>query len=153
MLTGHKSFCDSTQTHKAGSRKRSTIMKTLGNLVVIFLSYSAPGTYSARRDGCRHCAQHFCLALWFLPFWIIATSEKTTGFEKIAWLLAMICLSWFAWVFYFSRITPSNPNDSAIAVRPYLSIDGLLPSRGGFSVKSVLVDRGIQGIGKQSTAL
>ncbi|CAE7163466.1 nodI [Symbiodinium microadriaticum] len=42
-----------------------------------------------------------CIAIWLVPFWIIATSDKTTGFEKIAWLLAMICLSWFAWVFYF----------------------------------------------------
>lgn len=41
------------------------------------------------------------LAIWILPIWIIATSDKTTGFEKIAWLLAMFCLSWFAWVFYF----------------------------------------------------
>lgn len=39
--------------------------------------------------------------IWFIPIWIIATSNKTTGFEKIAWLLAMFCLSWFAWVFYF----------------------------------------------------
>lgn len=39
--------------------------------------------------------------IWVIPVWIIATSDKTTGFEKIAWLLAMFCLSWFAWVFYF----------------------------------------------------
>ena len=42
-----------------------------------------------------------CLFLWLLPFLIIATSEKTTGGEKLAWLLAMIFLSWFAWVFYW----------------------------------------------------
>jgi len=39
--------------------------------------------------------------VWIAPFWIIATSDQTTGFEKIAWLIAMVCLSWFAWVFYF----------------------------------------------------
>ena len=39
--------------------------------------------------------------VWITPFWIIATSDQTTGFEKIAWLIAMVCLSWFAWVFYF----------------------------------------------------
>ena len=42
-----------------------------------------------------------CLFIWLLPFLIIATSDKTTGGEKVAWLLAMIFLSWFAWVFYF----------------------------------------------------
>ncbi|PCJ25227.1 MAG: hypothetical protein COA96_07865 [SAR86 cluster bacterium] len=41
------------------------------------------------------------LAIWVLPVWIIATSNKTTGFEKCAWILAMVFLSWFAWVFYF----------------------------------------------------
>ena len=50
----------------------------------------------------------FVFATWFLPFWIIATSDKTTGFEKIAWLLAMFCLSWFAWVFYFF-LAPLKP--------------------------------------------
>lgn len=47
-------------------------------------------------------------AIWLVPFWIIATSDKTTGFEKIAWLLAMVCLSWFAWVFYFF-LAPLKP--------------------------------------------
>lgn len=47
-------------------------------------------------------------ALWFLPIWIIATSDVTSGFEKIAWLLAMFCLSWFAWVFYFF-LAPLKP--------------------------------------------
>ncbi len=42
-----------------------------------------------------------CLFIWLLPFLIIATSDKTTGGEKIAWLLAMIFLSWFAWIFYW----------------------------------------------------
>ncbi len=47
-------------------------------------------------------------AIWVLPIWIIATSEKTTGFEKIAWILVMFCLSWFAWVFYFF-LAPIKP--------------------------------------------
>lgn len=46
--------------------------------------------------------------IWLLPVIIIATSDKTTGFEKIAWLLAMFCLSWFAWVFYFF-LAPLKP--------------------------------------------
>ncbi|SHL72074.1 hypothetical protein SAMN05443543_10491 [Flavobacterium flevense] len=39
----------------------------------------------------------FC---WFLPILIILCSRKTTGNEKIAWLLAVIFISWFAWIFY-----------------------------------------------------
>ena len=46
--------------------------------------------------------------VWITPFWIIATSDQTTGFEKIAWLIAMVCLSWFAWVFYFF-LAPLKP--------------------------------------------
>jgi hypothetical protein len=42
-----------------------------------------------------------CFLLWLLPILIIADSEKTTGGEKAAWILAIIFLSWFAWIFYF----------------------------------------------------
>jgi len=38
--------------------------------------------------------------IWFLPFLIIIFSKKTTGGEKLAWLLAMVFISWFAWIFY-----------------------------------------------------
>ena len=46
--------------------------------------------------------------VWLLPFVIIATSDKTTGVEKILWLLAMVTLSWFAWIFYF-LLAPIKP--------------------------------------------
>ena len=39
--------------------------------------------------------------IWLLPILIIATSDQTTGGEKIAWILAIVFLSWFAWIFYF----------------------------------------------------
>lgn len=39
--------------------------------------------------------------IWLLPILIIASSDKTTGGEKLAWILAIIFLSWFAWIFYF----------------------------------------------------
>ena len=39
--------------------------------------------------------------IWLLPILIIAGSDKTTGGEKLAWILAIIFLSWFAWIFYF----------------------------------------------------
>jgi hypothetical protein len=38
--------------------------------------------------------------LWLLPILIIISSSKTTGNEKIAWVLAVIFISWFAWIFY-----------------------------------------------------
>lgn len=41
------------------------------------------------------------LVIWFLPILIIALSSRTTGGEKLAWILAIVFLSWFAWVFYF----------------------------------------------------
>ena len=39
--------------------------------------------------------------IWLLPILIIADSNVTTGGEKVCWILAIIFLSWFAWVFYF----------------------------------------------------
>lgn len=39
--------------------------------------------------------------IWLLPILIIAASDKTTGVEKLAWILAIVFLSWFAWIFYF----------------------------------------------------
>ena len=38
--------------------------------------------------------------LWLLPILIIIGSGKTTRSEKIAWVLAVIFISWFAWIFY-----------------------------------------------------
>lgn len=34
--------------------------------------------------------------VWLLPFLIIIFSNKTSGAEKLAWLLAVIFISWFA---------------------------------------------------------
>jgi len=42
----------------------------------------------------------FLLFLWLLPFIMVATSDKTTGKEKVFWLLILIFVSWFAWIFY-----------------------------------------------------
>lgn len=38
---------------------------------------------------------------WLIPIITIARSKKTTRNEKIAWILAVIFISWFAWIFYF----------------------------------------------------
>ena len=84
-------------------------MKALGNLLVIFLVIlGVLALIPLAAIGFKIVLGVFCLALWLVPFWIIATSDKTTGFEKIAWLLAMLFLSWFAWVFYFF-LAPIKP--------------------------------------------
>lgn len=48
------------------------------------------------------------LVIWLLPILIIACSDKTTGWEKLAWILAIVFLSWFAWIFYF-LLAPIKP--------------------------------------------
>ncbi len=50
------------------------------------------------------------LFIWFLPILFIMASDETTTGEKIAWILAIIFLSWFAWIFYFflAPIKPRN---------------------------------------------
>ena len=39
-------------------------------------------------------------AIWLLPFFFILASGKTTKREKLAWVIAVIFVSWFAWIFY-----------------------------------------------------
>ncbi len=41
-----------------------------------------------------------CAAVWLLPIILIAASDKTSGREKVAWILAVIFITWFAWIFY-----------------------------------------------------
>jgi hypothetical protein len=41
-----------------------------------------------------------CFVVWLLPIVLIAGSDRTYGKEKFAWVLAVIFISWFAWVFY-----------------------------------------------------
>jgi len=42
----------------------------------------------------------FCALVWLLPLIIIALSVKTSGREKMAWILAVLFISWGAFVFY-----------------------------------------------------
>jgi hypothetical protein len=84
-------------------------MKTLGNLIVIFLVIlGLLALVPLISFGFAILCAVAVFSFWVLPIWIIATSDKTTGFEKIAWLLAMLCLSWFAWIFYFF-LAPLKP--------------------------------------------
>ncbi|MFT6267978.1 MAG: hypothetical protein ACJAVV_000783 [Alphaproteobacteria bacterium] len=45
--------------------------------------------------------------IWLIPLVIILLSSSTSGGEKIAWLLAVIFVSWFAWIFYM-LLAPLN---------------------------------------------
>ncbi|MEX0964640.1 MAG: hypothetical protein WDZ52_11440 [Pseudohongiellaceae bacterium] len=86
-------------------------MKLLSNfLVVLLVIIGVMAILPLLSFGFALVAGAAVLAIWILPVWIIATSDKTTGFEKIAWLLAMFCLSWFAWVFYFF-LAPIKPRE------------------------------------------
>lgn len=40
------------------------------------------------------------LFIWFLPIVLIMRSKKTNGAEKLFWVLAVVFVSWFAWIFY-----------------------------------------------------
>jgi hypothetical protein len=40
------------------------------------------------------------LFIWLLPMVLIGISDRTCGKEKVAWILAVIFISWFAWIFY-----------------------------------------------------
>lgn len=48
-----------------------------------------------------------CLG-WLIPIVNIVVSKKTSGGEKTAWLLAVVFVSWFAWIFYL-LLAPLKP--------------------------------------------
>jgi hypothetical protein len=41
-----------------------------------------------------------CAFVWLLPLIIIFLSVKTSGREKMAWILAVLFISWGAFIFY-----------------------------------------------------
>ena len=49
------------------------------------------------------------LFIWLLPFFVILFSNRTHGVEKLAWILAVIFISWFAWIFYLIFAPISAP--------------------------------------------
>lgn len=53
----------------------------------------------------------FWLVIWIIPVILIAASNRTSGGEKAAWILAMIFVSWFAWVFYL-LLAPLKSRDA-----------------------------------------
>ena len=56
-------------------------------------------------------AMIFCVLIWLLPIFFIASSDRTGGKEKLAWILAVIFITWFAWVFYL-LLAPLNSRQS-----------------------------------------
>ena len=42
----------------------------------------------------------FTFLIWIYPIYRIAVSDRTTGGEKVAWLILIVCVFWFAWIFY-----------------------------------------------------
>lgn len=84
-------------------------MNILVTLVVLFLvGCGVVALLPVLTFGLGVLAVLACCFLWFLPILIIANSDKTTGGEKAAWILAIVFLSWFAWVFYFF-LAPLKP--------------------------------------------
>lgn len=41
------------------------------------------------------------MLIWLLPIVLIVVSDKVGPAEKLLWILAIVFLSWFAWIFYF----------------------------------------------------
>ncbi|MFT4782014.1 MAG: putative branched-subunit amino acid permease [Pseudohongiellaceae bacterium] len=40
------------------------------------------------------------LAFWVIPVFFVLRSNKVSGKEKLAWILAITFVSWFAWLFF-----------------------------------------------------
>jgi hypothetical protein len=45
-------------------------------------------------------AMLLALFIWFLPIVLLLRSNKTNGAEKLFWFLAVVFVSWFAWILY-----------------------------------------------------
>ena len=38
--------------------------------------------------------------IWLLPLVLILRSDKTSGAEKLVWVLLILFFSWFSWILY-----------------------------------------------------
>ena len=73
----------------------------LALLILLAIAMAASALIPVLTAGFALAVVVGCFLIWLLPILIIASSDKTTGAEKVAWILAIIFLSWFAWIFYF----------------------------------------------------
>ena len=50
--------------------------------------------------------------IWFLPIISIMLSNRASKSEKLAWIIAVLFISWFAWIFYLllAPISKRNKN-------------------------------------------
>jgi len=77
-------------------------MKVISTLIVLFLLVIAGvALLPILSFGIALLCMAGVFFIWLLPILMIADSEVTSGGEKAAWILAIIFLSWFAWIFYF----------------------------------------------------
>jgi hypothetical protein len=51
------------------------------------------------------------LFLWLLPAVLILRSDKTSGPEKLIWVLLLLFFSWFSWILYLV-IAPVSPKQT-----------------------------------------
>jgi len=58
-----------------------------------------------------------CAVIWMLPIVLIAASSRTEGKEKAAWILAVIFVTWFAWVFYLLLAPLKRPDEDRYPYR------------------------------------
>lgn len=47
---------------------------------------------------------------WLLPVILIIRSEKTSGGEKLVWVLLIFFFSWFSWILY-ALLAPISKKD------------------------------------------
>jgi len=48
------------------------------------------------------------LVVWLSPIVMIARSERVGSAEKLAWILAVLLISWFAWLGFY-LLAPIKP--------------------------------------------
>lgn len=48
--------------------------------------------------------------IWLLPILLIASSKKTSGAEKLVWILLVLFFSWFMWILYVF-VAPLEPRE------------------------------------------
>ena len=51
------------------------------------------------------------IGIWFLPLVLILKSEKTSGIEKLIWMLLILFFSWFSWILY-AILAPVGKKDT-----------------------------------------
>lgn len=48
--------------------------------------------------------------IWWLPVILILRSDKTSGVEKLVWVLLIFFFSWFSWILY-ALLAPVGQKD------------------------------------------